>query len=173
VNKRKKASPHPIEMAERGHFSKTEIPKRAIISKAEIFSLRPKWLFGRMDWVFSSDNLEAKICKSGKQTTTNSPKVECCLHLLTERLKSFETMTWQEIIVNDKLKSHFIALEDLRRHNRKLSEKFESLARNEAIDEPFSFRLGFEDRLWGIVLNDGTFVAVFYDPNHLGWPIDR
>ena len=145
--KDKGARPRPKKAEQKGRFKKPETPKRAVIPQAEIFSFKPKWILGKIDWFFSCDKLEAAVCTHGRQTSDNSPKIECCLQLLTERFKSFESMTWRDIIINDKLGSHFIQIEELRQHNNDLAKKFESLAIEGAIDEPFSFRLGYDDRL--------------------------
>jgi hypothetical protein len=96
-----------------------------------------------MEWVFSREKLNAKLCDAGRKSPSSTNKIECCLHLLSERLKGFESLTWSEIIFNDRLKSHFIPLEDLKSRNSDLYEKFESLAIEGANDEPFSLRLGW------------------------------
>jgi hypothetical protein len=146
--------------------------KRTHITLSDIYLQHPKWVFHRMDWNFSLKELEARTCDSGNQLSSGI-KVECCLHLLAERLKGFEPLTWGEITNGDRTGSHFISLEDLRKKNRALYDKFSQIVINEGIDEPFSLRIGGDDRLWGIVLSDGTFEAVCYDPHHLGWPLDK
>jgi hypothetical protein len=142
---------------------------RLSITKPEILKKRPKWRFCRMDWAFSIQYLKAETCDSDPQSSSERDKVKCCLHVLSDRLKSYETMTWGEIIHQDKTGSHFISIDDLKSHNRNLYNKFEKLLIDDGVDEPFSLRIGTKERLWGIILSDGTFEAVCYDPLHLGW----
>lgn len=160
-------------MRKQARFDKPSRLKKANIPKPEIHSLRPKWRFSYMDWIFSRENLDAEICNSGTKFSSNEPKIKCCLHLLAEKLKSYESLTWGEITNNDSTGSHFISLTELKSHNRAMHDKFETLAIGGALDEPFSLRLEGKDRLWGIILSDGTFEAVCYDPEHKGWPITR
>jgi hypothetical protein len=147
--------------------------KKAIVSQPEIYSKYPKWRFHRMDWNFSQTRLNAKICTAGTQLASNTPKVECCFHLFSDRLKYYETMTWSAIIQDNKTGSHFISLAGLESHNRTLYNEIARITVNEETEEIFSLRLAGRERLWGIILEDGTFDAVFYDPNHQGWPTEK
>jgi len=124
-----------------------------------------------MDWDFAQGELGAKTCTSGDGFSSGAPKVECCLHLLSERLSAYETMTWGEILRDNRTGSHFIPLDELGNHA--LRGKFESLVIHDGIGDPLSLRLGATDRLWGIVLNDGTFEAICYDPYHKGYPVEK
>jgi hypothetical protein len=143
------------------------------ITKPDILQKRPKWRFCRMDWIFSVTHLKAETCDSNPQHSSEIDKVKCCLHVLSDRLKSYETMTWGEIMNQDKTGSHFISISDLKSHNKDLYDKFEKLLIEDGVDEPFSLRIGARERLWGIILSDGTFEAVCYDPLHVGWPTKK
>ena len=79
-------------------------------------------------------------------------------------------MTWGEITRKANHESHFQNLDDLKRVNRDAYERFEQLSLAQWVDEPFSFRLQGGERLWGIVLSDGTFEILWYDPHHKIWP---
>ena len=160
-------------MHKKAHVPKPSRTKKASITKAGIYSLRPRWRFSYMDWIFSREKMRAGVCKSGSKFSSNELKVECCLHLLADKLKSYESMTWGEITRNDGTGSHFIPLAELWSHNRTMYDKFAALAVEGALDEPFSLRLEGKARLWGIILSDGTFETVCYDPEHKGWPVVR
>ena len=146
---------------------------KPLIPKPDILTKLPRWRFRRMDWDFSVECLEAKTCASGPRLSSNGVKVQCCLHTLSDRLKSYETMTWGEIINQDNTGSHFIPMAELKIRNAALYDKFERLVIEARVDEPFSLRIGSIERIWGIVLSDGTFEAVCYDPSHLGWPTNK
>ncbi|MDR1379315.1 MAG: hypothetical protein LBJ36_09745 [Synergistaceae bacterium] len=126
-----------------------------------------------MDWAFSITYLKAETCDFAPQSPTGSAQAKCCLHMLSDRLKGYETMTWGEITNQDKTGSHFISINELKFHNRDLYNKFEKLLIDDGVDEPFSLRIGAKERLWGIILSDGTFEAVCYDPFHAGWPTKK
>ena len=143
--------------------------KRGVIPKPEIDSLRPRWAFHRMDWHFSS-GLNARSCKAGPSLSSGTPKVECCFHLLSESLKSFESLTWGEIRRDDATGSHFINLSDLEKKNKEAADRFCRILIHEGMEQLFCLRLGSRERLWGIVLSDGTFEALWYDPMHQIWP---
>jgi hypothetical protein len=146
---------------------------RTSITKPDILAKRPTWRFRRMDWRFSAEQLKAKTCSSGPRLSSNDVKVECCLHTLSDRLKSYETMTWGEIINQDRNGSHFISMDKLELSNPALHGKFMKLLTDGCVDEPFSLRLGSLSRIWGIILSDGTFEAICYDPLHSGWPTNK
>jgi hypothetical protein len=126
-----------------------------------------------MDWEFSCKFLGAQTCTEVPQLSSNAGKVKCCLHTLSERLKSYETMVWREIVDSDKNGSHFISLTELKSRNNALYEKFQKLFVEDCVDEPFSLRINGAERIWGIVLSDGTFESICYDPLHLGWPTSK
>jgi hypothetical protein len=109
--------------------------RKTSIAKPEIMSKRPKWCFWRMDWDFSINELNAKICNSGSRFSTGTPKIECCLHVLSDRLKGYEKMTWGEIIKQDNTGSHFISIIELKSRNTALHKKFENLMIDDGIDE--------------------------------------
>lgn len=147
----------------------TKQAKHATVSKIEVDSYSPKWAFRRMDWTFSFD-LDATVCKSG-QLLSSGEKIECCFHNLSQRLKGFEAQSWQEIKQNDQTGSHYISINDLKSKNKAAATRLEKMATDEGIEQLFSLRIGSKERLWGIILEDGTFEALWYDPCHKVWPI--
>lgn len=173
MKKNKKASPsNPPRREKYASYSppsQAAKTKKGTITNPEIDSFKPRWAFRRMDWTFSL-TLEARRCKAGASLSSNSPKIECCFHLLAESLKSYESQTWGEIRRNDVTGSHFISLESLEQKNSAAADRFRKFVIDDGMEQLFSLSLGSEERLWGIVLSDGTFEALWYDPRHKIWP---
>ncbi len=80
---------------------------------------------------------------------------------IREKLSSFETMTWSQILVVAKKHNHLIAVSEICR------EAQEHLAEinMEDIDEVLSLRLSSRERVWG-VLDRGVVELLWWDPEH-------
>jgi hypothetical protein len=84
---------------------------------------------------------------------------------LCDRLRSFETMTWDQIARSG---SHFVDVDALIGDaQRRLIE-----LRLDDLDQLFSLRLSARTRLWGIVRDD-VFDALWWDPQHQICPSEK
>lgn len=111
----------------------------------------PAWKFARCDkkhgeWGFCHEQFDSEIM---------------------EKLESFESMTWAEILEASGGKSrgkgnnnHFIEIENLHKTARQRMEKLKIIT-----DEVFSLRVNGKTRLYGL-LDDGTFSIIWLDRNH-------
>jgi len=78
--------------------------------------------------------------------------------LILNKLQSFETMKWSDILGN---KSHMIAVEKI---CRKAQARLKEIGQ-EDVDELVSLRFGSKGRLWGI--RDNEYLKIlWWDPNH-------
>ena len=90
---------------------------------------------------------------------------ESDLRFVLEKLASFESMTWTDILVKGKFQNHPIPVADL------CSEARRRLAdlNQDDIDELVSLRLAGKPRIWGI--RDGHLLKLlWWDPNHQVYP---
>ena len=117
IQKMSKRVPAPKKAPEQSKNIKIKLP--------EINSLKPKWSFARIDWHSALLELSVNQCKSGEVLSSASLKVEACFHIISEKLKSFESMTWGEIIKNG---SHYIKLDNLKNVNYSFYKKFRAIA---------------------------------------------
>jgi hypothetical protein len=78
------------------------------------------------------------------------------------RLRSFETMTWGDILGPD---SHAVPVSGLVREARKILDRM----RLSDMDEVISLRVQKKQRVWGIRTPDGVFHLLWWDPNHDVW----
>jgi len=106
---------------------------------------RPLWAFGHFDndgdWCWS------KIAEADAMT-------------MVQRFKDFEGMTWTQI--RRIRHNHFTDPTDIvRKAQNKLSDF--GLYETNAL---FSMSMGGMKRLWGILLEDGVFRALWWDPRH-------
>ncbi len=80
---------------------------------------------------------------------------------LREKLSSFESMTWAEILIRDKKYHH--CPDDI---SKLCTEAQSRLSENQIdIESFYSLRLTGEKRVWGI-LSEGVFSILFWDPKH-------
>ncbi len=80
---------------------------------------------------------------------------------IKDKLTSFESMTWAEILVQGKKFHHTVALVSL-------SQEAQSRLREinlDDIDELVSLRLSAKERVWGI-LDQGVLSLLWWDPEH-------
>ena len=79
---------------------------------------------------------------------------------IRQKLQSFETMTWGEILCPGKPNHHIKLTEITTEAQRDLID-----AQLDDVDDLVSLRLGSRRRLWGI-LEAGVFSIIWWDPEH-------
>jgi len=84
---------------------------------------------------------------------------------LTDRLKSFESRTWNEIFTGDKKNNHSNKIANLCQEAKRRLRQLEL----DDADELRSLRLGGKHRLYGF-LRAGTFYILWLDRDHLIYP---
>jgi len=78
-------------------------------------------------------------------------------------LVNFESMTWNEILVQGRKQNHLIAIGELSKAARdRLNVLFNG---NIDVDELLSLRLTGKERVWGI-LDNGVLGLLWWDPQH-------
>lgn len=87
------------------------------------------------------------------------------LKYIQEKLKSFETMTWREILASNggshRISSHQICKE--------AQERLEQIAKG--TEELVSLRLEGKIRVWGVMRHGGVLSLLWYDPEHAVYPV--
>lgn len=118
-------------------------------SEARSYNIeRPSWRIGRMEFV---DPFGWHVVSGDG------------LHLIRERLKAFESMTWNEILIHGKKQNHSVAISDLCKDARdRLSDLYRG---NLDLDELISLRLTGGERVWGI-REEAVFSILWWDPHH-------
>jgi len=80
------------------------------------------------------------------------------------KLAEFERRTWSEIFVKDKHWNHPVPVTGL-----KCSQAREWMRRNMPDQtQLWTLRLSGAERIWG-VFAEGTYLVIFWDPNHIIW----
>ena len=83
------------------------------------------------------------------------------VNAIREKLASFETMTWREILLDAKKQNHNVSVDDLVKEAQdRLTEIF-----SEQLDELTSLRLTGNQRVWGQI-NEGVMELIWWDPEH-------
>lgn len=95
--------------------------------------------------------------------------------ILVEKLESFETMTWQEILSStagrkNNTRNHFIECDNLTNEAQKQLKKIKLYEKAEG--SFCSLALTGEIRLWGILI-DGIFEIVWLDNNHEVYKVSK
>lgn len=83
------------------------------------------------------------------------------LRNIVDKLKNFETMTWDEILLKGKKQHHSVPVQDL---CKKAKSRIEELQLDD-VDKLVSLRIGSTERIWGILTN-GILLLVWWDPDH-------
>ena len=83
------------------------------------------------------------------------------LDRIRERLKSFESMTWAQILAEGGMRNHLVKKSDLCGEAR---ERLVTLKQDD-IDELLSLGLTAKERMWGI-LENGVVRLLWWDPYH-------
>lgn len=129
-------------------------PRRGVEDPSALKS-RPSWQFHLMDMVgHGKDGTWACSACGGAE-----------LHKIRERLASFESMTWVQIML--KTKSHSIPVSSVCGDARK---RLEDLKLDD-VEYIFSFRIGKKERLWGIRFG-ALFLILWWDPEHTVYPMN-
>lgn len=89
---------------------------------------------------------------------------------LQQRLRGYECRTWKEILHPPKKHppDHFTPVESICRDAQKLLDA-SGLGDT---DELVSLRIGGKGRLWGIMQTGGTLLVLWWDPDHLVYPMN-
>jgi hypothetical protein len=87
------------------------------------------------------------------------------LLFVREKLASFESMTWSEILVKAKKQNHAVAISLICKEARKRLE--ETCMAD--VDELTSLHLAGKQRVWGI-LREGVLSLLWWDPEHIICP---
>jgi hypothetical protein len=83
------------------------------------------------------------------------------LRYIQEKLANFETMTWSQILVQDRQRNHSVAVHKLCKAAR---DRLTQLQQDD-VDELVSLRLSGRERIWGI-LEEGVLRLLWWDPDH-------
>jgi hypothetical protein len=128
------------------HPSVSKTPKIAA-DPNEFYHQRPTWRVGLMQMVDPY----------GWHTVNGN-----ALHGVREKLASFETMTWREILVDGKKFHHAVKVHRLcGPAQTRLGEIFGAMD----VDQLISLRLSSTERIWG-VLEGPVLRILWWDPDH-------
>lgn len=83
------------------------------------------------------------------------------LHYVRERLQNFESMTWNQIIVEGKKHNHTVKTSSIAKTAR---DRLKDLRLDE-VDELVSLKLSGEERVWGI-RQGSALLLLWWDPLH-------
>lgn len=88
------------------------------------------------------------------------------LHMIRERLRNLESLTWHEILVRDNYWNHEIAISAL---GDEAKERLRELGQDDT-DFIVSLRLGNLERVWGFRDNE-ILNLLWWDPYHQVYPV--
>lgn len=135
---------------------KRENPLKITTQKLSYNNLKPKWAFDLVD-------------SDGKFAFDISRK-EFNKALFLEKLISYSTMTWDEIMKqthdDNKSKNHFLKYDGL---SKEVKKRIDKKKLNERTDIIFSLALNNKTRIVGIKEND-VFHIIWYDAYHEIYP---
>jgi hypothetical protein len=123
-------------------LSPSKIPKNSV-NPNEFYEQKPAWRISKM--VMNGD-YGWEILDVQK------------LIVIKDKLSSFESMTWNEILTNPG--SHQVKIDKLSKEAQSYLEKM-----NYGVDELLSLRLSGKERVWGI-LAEGILDILWWDPEH-------
>ncbi|MEL6899611.1 MAG: hypothetical protein AAFP07_01565 [Cyanobacteria bacterium J06606_4] len=83
------------------------------------------------------------------------------LKRIREKLGDFESMTWNQILVDGKKRHHSIRIDQIAKPALKRLREIEQ----DDIDRLVSLSLSGKQRVWGI-LEEGVLRLLWWDPNH-------
>lgn len=159
-----------------------KIPKKP----STFWDMKPSWRFSEMDWRF--EYLHDTWEKCDNNNNCPHPKPMLCITELQEKLKSFESRAWKEILEGNKgeTKGHRIHLngnngKNLEKKNIKALRRLENQYANklhcepyESIDHLYSLRINSTERFFGLMDEDtGAFSFLWWDPKHRIWPTEK
>lgn len=149
MTRKKKPKIHsPVETQKKASSSYTPRPQKKpkIPSITSSNKQHPSWRFLRIEL---ADPFGWNKIKSGK------------IHDIRKRLQSFETMTWNEILIKNKKHNHTVSLESL---CRQAKDRLTELKLDD-IDELVSLKISSMERIWGIK-QQAVFLILWWDPDH-------
>ncbi len=83
------------------------------------------------------------------------------LDRIRQRLASFESMTWSQILVDGEKQNHSVRVSDLQAYARRRLDELKILQ-----DELISLRVTGKERIWGYPAGGGTLTVLWWDPEH-------
>lgn len=86
---------------------------------------------------------------------------------IREKLRHFESRTWNDIWVKDKHNNHSVRVEKLCADAKKRLR----VVGLDDLDDLWRLRLTGKQRIWGI-LQQGVFLLLWWDPDHLIYPYE-
>lgn len=143
MTKNPKFKTHPFPQKS-PHFSQNNSPDSLLTKK-------PVWRFSQMDI-------------TGPWGWSNIDTTKTFLYILHEKLKCFETMTWEEI--DRKGQNHVMPVSEV---CSEAIKRLEEINLND-LDEIYSFRFTNRERLWGI-RKFNAFYLLWWDPHHTVYPV--
>lgn len=113
----------------------------------------PSWRFSKLELVapFGWHTIQTKL-----------------LHDIREKLKHFESMTWQEITVVAKKQNHSIPVNKI---CKSAQIRLKELGLDD-IESLISLRMTGEQRIWGI-RQKSVLLLLWWDPNHQVYPSQK
>ncbi len=87
------------------------------------------------------------------------------IHWVRQKLGEFESMTWNQILVEAKKHHHTISVSSICSEAKK---RLKAIGQSD-LEEIVSLRLTGTERVWGI-RSQGVFTVLWWDPNHLVYP---
>jgi len=122
-------------------------------SPDSVLKRTPVWRFSLMD-------------RQGPWGWANIPSADVFIYVLCQKLKNFETMTWDEI---DRNKQNHIM--PVFRVSNQAQKRLKEIKLNDR-DELYSLRLSGKERIWGIRALD-SFYILWWDPEHTVYPVSK
>ena len=90
------------------------------------------------------------------------------LHFIREKLQNFESMTWNEILVQGKKFNHAVKTSGI---VKEAKDRLKSLYLDD-VEELVSLRLAGEQRIWGI-RQGVALLLLWWDPEHKVYPSQK
>jgi hypothetical protein len=140
--------PHPEK---RPKNAVVPVPDRRPVSHAPSFNLdNPSWRISKIDMLhpFGWQDLDAVT-----------------LNEIRTKLAQFESMTWNEILVDSKKQNHSVAVWKL---SKEAQERLNATGLGDA-EEVVSLRLSGRERVWGL-RQGAVMLILWWDPEHAVCP---
>ena len=106
----------------------------------------PSWRLQKLDW---------KSCYGWHDIDRKSLKE------IRDKLKAYESMTWDEILIGSKKQNHTVPCYKLSKTARKRLQVLQL----DDVDELISLRVGGKGRIWGI-RQQSVLLLLWWDPEH-------
>jgi hypothetical protein len=84
------------------------------------------------------------------------------IQFVRDKLKEFESMTWDQILIKAKKQNHSVSIDDLIKDaQRRLTE-----INLDDLDQLVSLHLSGRKRVWGYIVDQGVMNLLWWDPEH-------